>query len=124
MNRVHLLIFFTHGFFVTSNNPGESISPGPVVVHDFHVVGISAFPDKTHSVLLIDSYTELALSITQQLLQAIRLRQFQIFKLCCTIELYQSSHGTSLNLLRQLPGKLANKQFGCFLIYEVLDCHK
>jgi hypothetical protein len=34
------------------------------------------------------------------------------------------SPGTSLNVLRQLPGKLANKQFSCFLIYEVLDCHK
>jgi hypothetical protein len=67
MNRVHLLISFTHGFLVTSNDPGESVSSGPVVVHDFHVVSISALPEKTQPVLLVDPYAELAFSITLQL---------------------------------------------------------
>jgi hypothetical protein len=67
MNRAHLLISFTHGFFITSNDPGESVFPGPVVVHDFHIVNISALPEKTQPVLLVDPYAELAFSITLQL---------------------------------------------------------
>lgn len=60
-----------------------------MVVHDFHLIRISIFPQEADTPLIVDPDTVLTLSIAAQRLQAIPRRNRQVTKLGCGMDLRQ-----------------------------------
>jgi len=95
-----------------------------VVVNNFNVNYVSIIPYEAHSVLIVDADTVLTFPVAVQLFQVVRLRQFQVFKGNCGVQLNQPPTSLSLDLLGKFRRETAFENPLGFFVFEVLDCHK
>ena len=70
-----------------------------MVIHDFHVVGVTLPPDKTDPPLVVNADAVLALPVTPQALQAVAGRGGKVAELGGAIQLSQLALGDPLDPL-------------------------
>jgi hypothetical protein len=91
-----------------------------MVVHDFDVKCIPAFPAKADAPLVIDAYAPLPLSVLGQLFEHIRRWDAEKVKTCSTMDLSQLSKRYALNRLRELCGESPLENLFRFRAFERL----
>jgi hypothetical protein len=92
-----------------------------VIVDDFNVVRIRAFPSEAHSPLVIDSNTVLPPPIAAKFLQPIARRHPQLVKRFRRVDCDELSEHDAPETSREPPHRLARKQPFCVAIAEGLD---
>lgn len=78
-----------------------------MVIHNFHVVGISVVPAKTNAPLVVDSDAVLASAIAFQRFEPISRRRQQLSNFCGCMKNEQLSTRDTLDVLRKSPGNWA-----------------
>ena len=79
-----------------------------VVVHQFHLIGVTGPPDKTQSPLVVDADTVLALPITGEGLQSIARRHPKIVQVPSIVEDHEFLLRSSLDSRRGHPAAVRN----------------
>jgi hypothetical protein len=92
-----------------------------VIVDDFNVVRIRAFPSEAHPPLVIDSTTVLPLSIAAKFLQPIARRTPQLVERFRSVDGNQLTEHNASELSREPPRRLSCKQPFGVAIAEGLD---
>jgi len=81
-----------------------------MIVHDFNIIGISCFPHKAKTPLVIDSHRMLTAAISMQLLESVARRSVEIAQFRRTIQLTEFSASNVLDGLKSPAGLAFVKQ--------------
>jgi hypothetical protein len=92
-----------------------------MIIGDFNVVGVAAFPAEADAPLLIDSYAELAGSIARQRFEPVRWRNAQIFGTARLTEHRELVQGALLNVHGQAFRSPLIPDFFGFRVRKALD---
>ena len=92
-----------------------------VIVDDFNVVRIRAFPSEAHPPLVIDSNTVLPLSIAAKFLQSIARRHPQFLERFRRVDGDELTEHDAPEISREPPHRLSRKQPFGVAIAERLD---
>jgi hypothetical protein len=83
-----------------------------VVIDDFDIVCITAFPAKADAPLIVNADTMLALSFSNELLKSIGRRDPEVVDRLCSVQNQEPAKGYALNP-RELPSMNTARRYYC-----------
>jgi hypothetical protein len=95
-----------------------------VIIHDLDIVCIAIVPNKTKTILIVDTNAVLALSITRQRLEPIPSRDGQIGKICSPMEDSEFSQRRGSDVRWNVTAFAGLPKQLRIAVFEVLDQEK